>query len=238
MSAIEQQKQELSPEGVVTLWVLDATAIGGSLIRFTSQAESDSALVFDGETYLPVPVRASGFERSTRGSQPRPEIEIRDPSKLILAMIASTNGLRGARLTRIRTFRDHLDDGADPDPLAIWPPEIYRINRRIPRDNRVAVAFELANSTDQAAVPIPRSVATKGFCDFVYRRHDAQSDTFVIDAHDPCPFDGAALFDAEGVSTADKAQDVCGKRLSDCKLRFGENAPLPYRGFPGLRRFD
>ena len=30
------------------------------------------------------------------------------------------------------------------------------------------------------------------------------------------------------------ANDVCGKRLSSCKARFGQNAELPYGGYPGI----
>jgi len=28
------------------------------------------------------------------------------------------------------------------------------------------------------------------------------------------------------------AQDVCGKRVSSCEVRFGTNAELPFGGFP------
>ena len=33
--------------------------------------------------------------------------------------------------------------------------------------------------------------------------------------------------------------DVCGKRLSSCEVRFGDNVDLPFGGFPGVgQRFD
>lgn len=35
-------------------------------------------------------------------------------------------------------------------------------------------------------------------------------------------------------NTSDPAKDVCGKRLSSCKLRFGENNELPFGAFPGV----
>lgn len=238
MSTIDSQKQDLAPPAVVTLWELDAAAIGGSVFRFTAQSETDAALVFGGVTYVPVPCRASGFGRAGRGQQRRPQIELQDAAKLILAEVRSLNGLRGAKLTRIRTFRDHLDDGDDPDPTAVWPPEVYLINRRVGGDNRASLTFELANSLDQAGVMIPLGTAMKGFCNFVYRRYDASAGAFVVDAHDPCPYAGAAMFDAAGDAVTDPAADICGKRLSDCERRFGEHAVLPYRGFPGLRRFD
>jgi lambda family phage minor tail protein L len=38
--------------------------------------------------------------------------------------------------------------------------------------------------------------------------------------------------DANDAATSDSTKDVCGKRLTSCKLRFGQNNPLPYGGFP------
>ncbi len=37
--------------------------------------------------------------------------------------------------------------------------------------------------------------------------------------------------------TGDPLKDVCGKRLSSCKARFGENAELPFGSFPGVGGF-
>lgn len=37
--------------------------------------------------------------------------------------------------------------------------------------------------------------------------------------------------------TVDPADDVCGKRLTSCKARFGNTAELPFGGFPGLGGF-
>lgn len=34
--------------------------------------------------------------------------------------------------------------------------------------------------------------------------------------------------------TGNPLDDVCGKRLSSCRARFGENAPLPFGSFPGI----
>jgi lambda family phage minor tail protein L len=34
--------------------------------------------------------------------------------------------------------------------------------------------------------------------------------------------------------TGDPLKDVCGKRLTSCKLRFGENAEIPFGSFPGI----
>jgi lambda family phage minor tail protein L len=48
-----------------------------------------------------------------------------------------------------------------------------------------------------------------------------------------CTYDGSRYFTQNDVITTDRTQDVCGKRLVSCKLRFGQqNVILPFGGFP------
>jgi lambda family phage minor tail protein L len=44
-------------------------------------------------------------------------------------------------------------------------------------------------------------------------------------------------FDANDQGVSTEAADVCGKRLSSCKARFGQTAELPYGGYPGIGAF-
>ncbi|MEN5093994.1 hypothetical protein ABE458_25200 [Pseudomonas protegens] len=46
------------------------------------------------------------------------------------------------------------------------------------------------------------------------------------------------MADENDIIVTDASQDKCGGRLSSCKLRFGQNNPLPYGSFPaaGLLR--
>lgn len=46
-----------------------------------------------------------------------------------------------------------------------------------------------------------------------------------------CRYMGAAMFTEDGTPTSNPALDKCGGRLVDCKKRFGENEPLNFGGF-------
>ena len=48
--------------------------------------------------------------------------------------------------------------------------------------------------------------------------------------------DSSKWFDRNGDPVMSSTLDECGKRLSDCKLRFGANNELDYGGFPSLGR--
>ena len=44
-------------------------------------------------------------------------------------------------------------------------------------------------------------------------------------------------FDENDQGVSSQSFDVCGKRLSSCKVRFGQTAELPYGGFPGINSY-
>lgn len=47
-----------------------------------------------------------------------------------------------------------------------------------------------------------------------------------------CGYTGAAMFTETGEPTTNPLLDKCGGRIQDCKLRFGANEPLGFGGFP------
>lgn len=224
---IDSDVQKLAPGAMVELFVLDATALGGSITRFHSGLnELAASVVWDGDTYTPFPIDASGFELSGRGTLPRPRVRIANVTGLISALVSELDDLVGATLTRKRTLVKYLDavnftGGVNPtaDPTQAFPDEIWTVNRKS-EENKVFVEFELAAVFDVAGVKLPRRQVVANVCPWVYRGAE-------------CGYAGGAVADINDVATATLASDQCGKRLASCKLRFGSFSELPYGGFPG-----
>ncbi len=230
MSVITEESQKFSPSNMVVLYELDCTILGGSILRFTGSQESASSIIFNGNEYFPVPVEVSGFEISTTGAPGTPIIKILNIPSLQAGVI-SLKDLIGSTLTRIRTFKTFLDDGDTPDPTAYYPLDIYTIDRKS-NQNKVFIEWELAAATNQQGRQIPGRQVLKDFCTHIYRTFDSVSGTFNY-TKATCPYTGAACFNlSDNVDTP--AADTCGKRLSSCKIRFGETAELPTRAFPGI----
>jgi lambda family phage minor tail protein L len=222
--------QSLNPGGIVELFVLDATVLGGSIYRFHSGTAQDmSDIVFDGNTYSAFPIDASGFELSTKGTLPRPSLRIANITGLIGALTRDLGDLVGAKVTRIRTLVKYLDavNFSDGNPLAdpsqTFPEDVYYVNRKT-SENRVHIEFELASAMDLHGTKVPRRQIIQNVCTWVYRSTE-------------CTYSGGAVAKANDEATTDINQDSCGKRLSSCKLRFGETSILPYGGFPGAGLF-
>ncbi len=227
--------QSLAPGAIVELFELDATGIGGEVNRFHAGTNAlRQPVVWQGNTYQPFPVEASGFEFNGRGQLPRPVLRVVNVTGLLGALVREYQDLLGARVTRKRTLAKYLDavnfpGGVNPtaDPDAHLPDDIYVIDRKS-AENKVMVEFELAASFDIPGVMLPRRIITQNACTWQYRVNDASSG---------CSYTGTSYFDATDEPVGSAGLDVCGKRLSSCQARFG-TAPLPFGGFPaaGLTR--
>lgn len=231
-SAVTEEIQKLAPSAIIELFEIDLTPYGGSIYRFhagTNQVASD--IVFDGNTYTRYPIEVSGFEFGVNGQFPRPKMRISNAFGLITGLILTYNSsqirdLVGAKVTRIRTLVKFLDavnftGGVNPseDPTAEFPRDYFYIDRKS-LENRDVVEFELASSLDMQGVLLPRRVVLANICPWVYRGTE-------------CAYAGSNYYDANDSPVSTLAQDVCGKRVSSCRLRFGTGT-LRFGGFPAV----
>jgi lambda family phage minor tail protein L len=143
----------------------------------------------------------------------------------ITALVLTYQDLVGAKITRKRTLAKYLDAAnfsgeVNPtaDPLAEFADDIYYVDRKS-RETRDVVEFELAASFDLEGVTLPRRQIVQNVCPWRYRGSE-------------CSYTGASYFNANDQTVSSSSQDVCGKRLASCQARFGQNAELPFGGFP------
>lgn len=225
--AIESEFQKLVPSAMLELFEIDLTALGDDVYYFHAGTNSlQSAVTWQGNVYTPWPAQASGFDYSGSGQLPRPKLALGNVTGLITALILSLNDCVGGKVTRRRTMVKYLDvinfsGGVNPDadPNAHLPDEIYFIDRKS-REDRAVVEFELTAAFDVTGVKLPRRQVIQNLCPWRYRGGE-------------CGYVGVAYFKADDTSVASAALDVCGKRLSSCKARFGENNELPFGAMPG-----
>jgi lambda family phage minor tail protein L len=225
--AIESEIQKLALSARVELFEVDLTSLGDSVYRFHAGTNQLSQpIIWQGNTYAPWPCQATGFDYNTRGQLPRPKLVLANVSGAITALVLLLNDCVGAKVTRKLTLLKFLDaanfpGGVNPtaDPNAHLPDEIYFIDRKATENSEI-VEFELTAPFDVTGVMLPRRQIIQNICPWKYRGSE-------------CGYTGTNYFNADDTQASSLAQDVCGKRLSSCKKRFGENSELPYGGFPG-----
>lgn len=225
-----EELSKLSPSQIIELFEvhLDNTLHGSTdVYRFHAgaNADIDGNVVFNGNTYTRIPVKADGFEFTNTGTLPRPTLSISNidgtMTTLLLLVNATTagNDLGGAEVRRIRTLKKFLDGEATADPNAKFPDERWYVDRKA-SESRDSVTFELASKFDLAGQKLPKRQVIANVCQWVYRSSE-------------CSYTGSNYFDVNGNTVSTLAADVCGKRVESCKLRFGNTAELPFGSFPG-----
>jgi lambda family phage minor tail protein L len=221
---VDIQKQ--ATPALVDLYILDLNSINvASVLYFYPGTDADSTPVeYLGNTYQPWPVSMSGFEKRGTGSESRPKASISNINGEITQQLQLYDDLIGAQLKRRRTLQSYVIAN-----VAEYAEEIYFIEQKTV-ENSLVVEFELSSALDFIDKRLPGRIAVANACPWRYKSTANGSG---------CSWPGtnpAKWFDRQGNAVLTAGEDQCGKRLSDCKLRFGANAELDFGGFPSLGR--
>jgi lambda family phage minor tail protein L len=241
-----EELQKINPSSIIELFELETTELlHGSDFTYRFHAGINDVgsgvqnIVWDGEAYTKLPIQAEGFDYNAEsGSLPRPTLTVANLLGGITTILLDVNNttagndLTGAKLTRIRTLARYIDndnfDGDNPfgtpDATQKFNDDIYYVARKV-SESRDVVVFELAASFDLAGVRSPKRQCSANLCPWIYKGSE-------------CGYSGSDFFDENDNAVTDTDLDKCGKRLSSCEARFGENAALPFGGFPGIGAFN
>lgn len=223
--------QAFNQDQWVELYVLDATTLGAGLFYFHAGVnEFNADIIWQGTTYIALPVQASGFEYNGGGSFPRPKIKLANINGMFSVLIRSYNDLIGCKVTRKRTAVRYLDaanfvgGNASANPNEYLEDEVYYITQKT-NENKYLIEFEMGSALDLQGVYLPRRQVLATVCPFRYRGEE-------------CAYTGTSYWTELDVVTTDPLLDKCSKSVTGCKLRFGENGELSFGGFPGAALVD
>lgn len=242
MTTVAEQIRDFNAGTKIELFEIDVSYWGEGILRFTPSGfeESDSGvksfISFGGNEYVPFAAEGEGFMRSGRGSQPEPTLKLSVLSDVVRGLLHNTGGLVGAKLTRILTFANFLDGGADADVEQYVAKDVFFVNRMVSLDRRIC-ELELTTILDLEGVQFPGGQALRNTCINQYRIWEESNGEFFYPEGRVCPYTGDNYFDKDDKET-DAKNDQCSYTLTGCRLRFGETAELPIIAFPGLVRFD
>ena len=230
ISSIYADLSTLAPDAIIELFELhyDNTLHGSTdILRWHAGSNADVTgnITWNSNAYTRLPVQAEGFEYTNGGTLPRPTLSVANLDGVVTALLLGVNlttpgnDLTGAKVKRIRTLKKFLDGESAADPYATFPIEEWFIDRKA-TESRDVVSFELASKFDLSNKELPNRQVVANICQWQYRSSE-------------CGYTGSNYFDVNNNSVGTLAQDACGKRLSSCKKRFGENGELPFGSFPG-----
>jgi len=159
-------------DAIIELFELDLSGITGTAgdkYYFTANLMPDNSKVrWKGNVYEPLPIEASGFERTTNGQIPQPELTVANVLGTLASVVNSLDDLVGARVTRRRTLLKYLDTGTSPDSTQEFPDDIFYIERKI-AESSITITWSLASKIDLEGLQLPKRVITQNYCLWEYR---------------------------------------------------------------------
>jgi len=233
ISSVYEDISTLAPNTIIELFEMQlSNDLHGSTDTYRwhngCNANVSGNITFASQAYTRQPIEANGFTYSMKGTLPRPTLTIGNAGGVMTTLLLLVNDetvgndLGGATVRRIRTLKKFLDGESGADPNARFPTEIWYVDRKA-SENRNVVVFELASEFDLPNTLVPRRQLIGNICQWGYRSSE-------------CSYTGSNYWKADDSTASSLAQDVCGKRVSSCKLRFGANGELPFGSFPTAGR--
>jgi phage-related protein len=156
--------------------------------------DADNDLLFDGNTYVALPIFMEGIEKTAEGAQPRPKLTFANVESIIKNnsifktemddgtwdaeidnIPITTNNfvmedLIGARVTRRKTLEKYtgLDENDNPVTGYDFGKELFIIDR-ISNKSSIFIEVELASPMDLGGVRIPRRQVIGKYCPWIYQ---------------------------------------------------------------------
>lgn len=160
--------QSSSGESLVELFELELDE--QNTLRFHSGVDdSYQEVVFDGNTYTPLPIQLEGVEVLSDGPGSRPTLTLANVTTVFKVLLNDNNlrmdALIGLKLTRRRTLVKYL---GTPPEIFEFPKASYIIDR-IASENSLAIEFELASPFDVEGVKLPSRVIVGKYCSWIYQ---------------------------------------------------------------------
>ena len=170
-AAVSPELQSLEPSAIIELFKLTFNKAVNGLTEDDADVvyyyhagtnEIKTNIVFNTQSYVPLPVKVTGFNKTTKGTLPRPKFEIANTNSAISALLVLYNPLH-AELLRIKTCKKFLDavnftsgSNSNADPTAIFEADDRWYVDRVVNENPNTVIFELTGKIDMTNLRLPK----------------------------------------------------------------------------------
>lgn len=231
---VVQEAKKLEQTARIELWDIDMTKNGGQILRLCNFVnERGGNLVWKGNTYDRYPIQGEGFSFSNEGAATRPRLNIANLMGLVTSTIAQNDLIVGATVIRRIVYGRHLDAANfyNGNAEADTTQEVVQafVVERITSLTNEAASFELVVPSETTGSKLPNRRVIANLCVWTYGDPDT------------CGYNrntSTVWWDDNDNKVNSRVSDVCGKRLTSCRLRHGTDNPLPYGGFPAADKVN
>ena len=166
-TAVSPELQSLEPSAEIELFkfTFDKEVNGQTIAPYYYHAgtnEVKTNIFFNKIEYVALPVKVTGFNKTTKGTLPRPKFEIANTDNAISALLILYNPLK-AEVLRIKTCKKFLDavnfssgTNSTADPTAIFEADDIWYVDRVASENPNSVTFELSGKINLTNLKLPQ----------------------------------------------------------------------------------
>lgn len=127
-------------------------------------------IVYDGNTYIALPLMIEGIEANSDGATNRPTLTVANVTNVFKAALSDEGfdfeDLIGKKITRRQTLEKYLTSATYE-----FPKKVYLLDR-ISAQNNVLVSFELSAPFDVSGIRLPNRVVVGKYCSWLYQGYD------------------------------------------------------------------
>jgi lambda family phage minor tail protein L len=161
------QSQEV--DALVELYELELSS-STTLYFHAGVDEALDDIVYDGNTYIALPLMLDGIEASSDGATNRPTLTVANVTNVFKAALSDEGfdfeDLIGKKITRRQTLEKYLVNATYE-----FPKKVYILDR-ISAQNNVLVSFELSAPFDVSGIRLPNRVVVGKYCSWLYQGYD------------------------------------------------------------------
>jgi lambda family phage minor tail protein L len=202
--------------------------------------DDDTDIVFNGNTYLAIPIQITGIEFNSSGAYARPTLTIANIPNLTKTLdtdneavledlrVAGTAGIEaferndeliGTKIIYRKTLKGKLSTGEE------FPSQTYYIDR-VASENNLFVAFELASPMDIEGAQIPARMVIGRYCSWQYQgradglgggctypNDSSQATLYDYENNDLGTVDSISTWGSVGYSQGDIAKTITGSKI-------------------------
>ena len=125
-SSLNKQLISLTPDAIVNLYEIDFSILqenfeqlkdlyginigADAIYRFCPMINGTNPVIWQGNSYQPLPIKMEGFEHKSDGRLPRPTLTIANPEGIFSKIVHSNEDFANCKVSRKRTYARFLDD--------------------------------------------------------------------------------------------------------------------------------
>jgi len=192
-SSLNKQLISLTPDAIVNLYEIDFSILqenfeqlkdlyginigADAIYRFCPMINGTNPVIWQGNSYQPLPIKMEGFEHKSDGRLPRPTLTIANPEGIFSKIVHSNEDFANCKVSRKRTYARFLDDEnflnsnnpfGQADPNSHLDDDVYYINKKNTEDKYV-IEFELVSALELEESWVPARVVLSSYCNWTYR---------------------------------------------------------------------